>query len=71
MEKLYELGGRRTYLVASKKTISRADMIELARKEFRVRADQVCITYAEPDGNGVYSVELDSGSYWCATRNLK
>lgn len=71
--KLYETNGKRTYLVSPKDKVSKDELIEYARKNFRVRADQIIISNAEKDSDNedTYFVELNKGNYWCATRSSK
>ncbi len=60
----------RTYLVALKSKVSKQQMIDYARKEFRVRADQVAVGYATKSKNDIYYVNTKNGPYWCARRNV-
>lgn len=69
--KLYSEGSKRTYLVGLKSKISKEAMTEYARKEFRVRADQVVLSSAVREKSDIFSVELADGNYWCATRASK
>lgn len=62
---------RKTYLVGLKSKITKEDMVDYARKEFRVRADQVVISTAAKDKGDDFFVDIEDGNYWCATRAAK
>ena len=61
---------RKTYFVVKKSEATKAELADYARKTLKVRADQVRVSSATLDDEKeqIFSVNLDKGDYWCASR---
>ena len=61
---------RKVYFVVKKSEVTRAELADYVRKTLKVRADQIHVSSATLDDKKeqIFSVNLDNGDYWCASR---